>query len=480
MKIPPAVQMTAGGMLIFLVVSKKRRHVNRQTSDAVFLHHIFKIGLQSGRSAPSGPVISCPAGKNGSVILRFSTARKIRIEAPFSVLNSVGSAVSRRKSAKGDKGSRKNNYLKGLTILAIYDTIDENNGGGVSKMRRFDYSFLKEKAWDNEIVGYLSQIHELKGKQMLYLRQKPADVEKLVEIAKIQSTESSNEIEGIRTTDTRLRQLMSEKTTPRTRDEKEIAGYRDALNTVHENFEYIPLTPNYILQLHKIMFSHTDSAFGGSFKNVQNYISATTADGRIYALFTPLAPYETPEAMRELCDAYNFAVGEGKVDPLLIIPCFIHDFLCIHPFIDGNGRMSRLLTTLLLYRCGYEIGKYISLEAKIARTKESYYDALEASQTGWHEGKDDPTAFIKYLLGTVIAAYRDFEERMELVSTSPLDTVRNAVKTRIGKFTKAEIAELVTSMSATSVERHLRALCANGEIEKRGGGRSTYYIRKTI
>lgn len=417
--------------------------------------------------------------KRRRVFLRFFTAGRTRTEATFSALNSVESAVLRQKSVKYFKGNRKNNYLKGLIILAIYDTIDENNGG-VSKMRRFDYSFLKEKVWDNEIVGYLSQIHELKGKQMLYLRQKPADVEKLVEIAKIQSTESSNEIEGIRTSDTRLRQLMSEKTTPRTRDEKEIAGYRDALNTVHENFEYIPLTPNYILQLHKIMFSHTDSAFGGSFKNVQNYISATTADGRTYALFTPLAPYETPEAMRELCDAYNFAVGEGKVDPLLIIPCFIHDFLCIHPFIDGNGRMSRLLTTLLLYRCWYEIGKYISLEAKIARTKESYYDALEASQTGWHEGNDDPTAFIKYLLGTVIAAYRDFEERMELVATSPLDTVRNAVKTRIGKFTKAEIAELVTSMSATSVERHLRALCASGEIEKRGGGRSTYYIRKTI
>ncbi|MBQ9268197.1 MAG: Fic family protein [Oscillospiraceae bacterium] len=347
-------------------------------------------------------------------------------------------------------------------------------------MRRFDYSYLKDKTWDNEIVGYLSQIHEQKGKQALFLRQKPAEIAKLIEIAKIQSTESSNEIEGIRTTDTRLRQLMSEKTTPRSRDEKEIAGYRDALNTVHESFEYIPLTPNYILQLHKIMFSHTGSAFGGFFKNVQNYISATTADGRTYALFTPLAPYETPEAMRELCDACNFAIGDGSVDPLLIIPCFIHDFLCIHPFIDGNGRMSRLLTTLLLYRCGYEIGKYISLEAKIAQTKESYYDALEASQAGWHEGKDDPTAFIKYLLGTIIAAYRDFEERMELVAASPLDTVRNAVKTKIGKFTKTEIAELVTSMSATSVERHLRTLCERGEIEKRGGGRSTYYIRKTI
>ncbi len=344
-------------------------------------------------------------------------------------------------------------------------------------MRTFDYSFLTKAAWDNEIVNYLSQIHELKGRQAGYLRQEPDALEKLVEIAKVQSTESSNAIEGIRTTETRLRQLMQEKTAPKSRDEKEIAGYRDALNTVHENFEYIPLTPNYILQLHKIMFSHTDSPFGGSFKNVQNYISATTAEGKTFTLFVPLAPYETPEAMQSLCDAYNRAVGEGKTDALLLIPCFVHDFLCIHPFIDGNGRMSRLLTTLLLYRSGYEIGRYISLEAKIADTKSAYYDALEASQTGWHEGSNDPTPFIKYLLGTIVAAYRDFEDRMELVAPSPLDTVRNAVKTRIGKFSKSEIAGLCTSMSAASVERHLKALCKSGEIEKRGGGRSTYYVR---
>lgn len=347
-------------------------------------------------------------------------------------------------------------------------------------MRTFDYTYLRKKAWDNEIVNYLSQIHELKGRQTVYLRQKPDALEKLVEIAKVQSTESSNAIEGIRTTETRLRQLMQEKTAPRSRDEKEIAGYRDALNTVHENFEYIPLTPNYILQLHKIMFRHTDGAFGGSFKNVQNYISATTSDGKTFTLFTPLAPYETPDAMQSLCDAYNRAVGEGKTDALLLIPCFIHDFLCIHPFIDGNGRMSRLLTTLLLYRSDYEIGRYISLEAKIADTKSDYYDALEASQTGWHEGNDDPTPFIKYLLGTIVAAYRDFEERMELVAPSPLDTVRNAIRTRIGKFTKSEIAGLCTSMSAASVERHLKALCETGEIEKRGGGRSTYYVRKLL
>ena len=344
-------------------------------------------------------------------------------------------------------------------------------------MRRFNFNILKDKKWDNEIVNYLSLIHEAKGKQSLYLKQKPYELEKLVEIAKIQSTESSNSIEGIRTTETRLKQLMSEKTTPRNRDEKEIAGYRDALNVVHENFEYIPLTPNYILQLHKIMFSHTDSSFGGSFKNVQNYISATTADGKAYTLFTPLAPYETPPAMQELCDEFNRVIGEGKIDPLLVIPVFIHDFLCIHPFIDGNGRMSRLLTTLLLYRCGYEVGKYISLESKIAKDKGAYYDALELSQSGWHEEKDDPTAFIKYLLGTIISAYRDFEDRINILSPSSFETVKNAVESKIGKFTKSDILELCPSISASTVERHLKKLCSDGNIAKGGGGRSTFYIR---
>ncbi|MCC8170102.1 MAG: Fic family protein, partial [Oscillospiraceae bacterium] len=244
-------------------------------------------------------------------------------------------------------------------------------------MRRFNYENLKDIKWDVEIVNYLSAIHEEKGKQSIYLKQRPEELNSLMEIAKIQSTESSNSIEGIRTTKTRLRQLMDEKTTPRNRDEKEISGYRDALRLIHENFEYIPLTPNYILQLHKVMFEHTGSSHGGQFKDVQNYISAADADGKMYTLFTPLAPYETPMAMRDICDEFNRVIGAGEVDPLIVIPVFIHDFLCIHPFIDGNGRMSRLLTTLLLYRSGYEIGKYISLEAKIAKSKDEYYDALE-------------------------------------------------------------------------------------------------------
>lgn len=372
---------------------------------------------------------------------------------------------------------KRNRFSSGLIFLVKLVIIDENSYGG-DEMRHFDYASLINKTWDNEIVNYLTLIHEYKGKQSIYIQQRPQELERLVEIAKVQSTEASNSIEGIRTTETRLRQLMSERTTPRNRDEKEIAGYRDALNIVHENFDYIPLTPNYILQLHKILLSHTDSAFGGSFKNVQNYISATDEAGNRFTLFTPLAPYETPDAMREICDEYNRAIGEGKVDPLLIIPVFIHDFLCVHPFLDGNGRMSRLLTTLLLYRAGYEVGKYISLEAKIAKNKDAYYASLEDSQVGWHEQQDDPTSFVKYLLSTIIAAYRDFDDRIQIVSPTSLDTVRNAINNKLGKFTKKDILELCPALSASTVERHLKKLVADGYIAKHGAGKNTFYVKQ--
>ena len=344
-------------------------------------------------------------------------------------------------------------------------------------MRHFDYTSLVNRTWDNEVINYLSLIHEYKGKQAAYIQQKPLELARLLEIAKVQSTEASNSIEGICTTETRLRQLMSDKTTPRNCDEKEIAGYRDALNIVHENFDYIPLTPNYILQLHKILLSHTDSGFGGTFKNVQNYISATDETGKRFTLFTPMAPYETAVAMQEICDEYNRAIGEAKVDPLLIIPVFIHDFLCIHPFLDGNGRMSRLLTTLLLYRAGYEVGKYISLEAKIAKNKDAYYASLEDSQVGWHEQEDDPASFVKYLLSTIIAAYRDFDDRIQIVSPTSIDTVKNAIENKLGKFTKKDILEMCPSLSASTVERHLKKLVADGYITKYGAGKNTFYSK---
>ncbi|MBR3032246.1 MAG: Fic family protein [Clostridiales bacterium] len=346
-------------------------------------------------------------------------------------------------------------------------------------MRDFNYSQIKKTKWDSEILGYIAAIYKQAGKQEMYLKQRPEELEKLVEIAKIQSTEASNAIEGIITTNTRIRQLVEEKTTPRNRDEQEIAGYRDALSIIHENFDAIPLTRNYILQLHKILYGHMSNPAAGKTKTVQNYISATYSDGHSEILFTPLAPYETPKALDRLCEEYNRVIGNAEVDPLIAIPIFIHDFLCIHPFNDGNGRMSRLLTTLLLYRSGFFVGKYISLEAKIAKHKDLYYDALYASQDGWHEGKDDPVPFIKYLLGTIIAAYRDFEERFALVEDKKpaLETVRLATQNKIGKFTKQDIRELCPSLSISSIEGALRKLVESGEIKREGVGKSTFYYR---
>ncbi len=311
------------------------------------------------------------------------------------------------------------------------------------------------------------------------MKTRPEELEKLVEVAKIQSTEASNAIEGIVTTNTRIKQLVAEKTTPRNRDEQEIAGYRDALNIIHESFDAIPLTRNYILQLHKIMYSHMNNPMAGQTKNVQNYISATYPDGHTEILFTPLAPFETAEALDKICAEYNRVIGNFELEPLIAIPIFIHDFLCIHPFNDGNGRMSRLLTTLLLYRNGFYVGIYISLEAKIAKNKDLYYDALGASQDGWHDGADDPTPFIKYILSTILAAYRDFEDRFAIVEKKlpAIDMVRKATELKIGKFTKQDIIELCPSLSVSSIEGAIRKLVSAGEIKREGAGKNICYYR---
>ena len=346
-------------------------------------------------------------------------------------------------------------------------------------MREFNYSKIKERKWDSNLLGLVAAIYKEAGKQEMYLKQRPEELEKMVEIAKIQSTEASNAIEGIVTTNTRIRQLVEEKTTPRNRNEQEIAGYRDVLAVIHESFDSIPITRNYILQLHKIMYGHMNNPMAGKTKTVQNYISATYPDGHVETLFTPLAPYETPEALDRICEEYNRVIGNWELEPLIAIPTFIHDFLCIHPFNDGNGRMSRLLTTLLLYRSGFYVGKYISLEAEIAKHKDLYYEALGASQNGWHEGADDPVPFIKYLLGTILAAYRDFSDRFALVEEkrSALDTVRLASQNKIGRFTKQDIRELCPSLSISSIEGALRKLVASGELKRIGTGKNTGYCR---
>lgn len=355
-------------------------------------------------------------------------------------------------------------------------------------MRDFDYSALAQRLWDTETLNYTSLIHEHKGRQDLYIRQKPLELERLVEVAKVQSTESSNRIEGIVTTASRIQALVKDKTTPRNRDEYEIAGYRDVLNTIHENHDYIPIRGNYILQLHRDLMRYTGSSLGGTYKVTQNYIQEMGADGKAFIRFTPAAPLEAGPYVDAICESYNKVIAEQKVDPLLAIPVFIADFLCIHPFNDGNGRMSRLLTLLLLYQSGYQVGRYVSIEKHIEKTKQSYYDALELVSQGWHEGNGDPEPFMKYMLGVILACYREFEDRMDalskpdergrtLVKSSATDIVRAAVQSRIGKFTKAEIMGICPTLSRSSVEAGLRELVAKGEIQRFGAGRSTHYLR---
>ena len=346
-------------------------------------------------------------------------------------------------------------------------------------MRNFNYSLIRDQKWDSDVLGLIAAIYKEAGKQELYLRQRPEELEKLVEIAKIQSTEASNAIEGIVTTNTRIRQLVEEKTTPKNRDEQEIAGYRDVLNVIHDSFDAISIKRNYILQLHKMLYSHMNNPLAGQTKNVQNYISATYPDGHVEVLFTPLAPFETPEALDRICEEYNRVIGNMELEPLIAIPVFIHDFLCIHPFNDGNGRMSRLLTTLLLYRSGFYVGKYVSLEAKIAKNKDLYYEALAACQIGWHEGTEDIVPFIKYLLGTILAAYKDFEDRMALVEIKlpALEMVRRASLNKIGRFNKQDMRELCPTLSDSSIEGALRKLVASGELKKEGKGNNTCYFR---
>lgn len=346
-------------------------------------------------------------------------------------------------------------------------------------MRNFNYSKIKDRKWDSEVLGLVASIYRYQGKQELYLKQKPEELNKLIEIAKIQSTEASNEIEGIVTTSARLKKLVEEKTTPRNRNEQEIAGYRDVLNIIHDSFDAIPISKNYILQMHKIMFSHMNNPIAGQTKNVQNYISATYPDGHTEVLFTPLSPFETPEALDNICNEYNKVIGNLEVEPLIAIPIFIHDFLCIHPFNDGNGRMSRLLTTLLLYRSGFYVGKYISLEALIAKNKSAYYDVLGRAGISWHEENEDVLLFVKYLLGIILAAYKEFEDRFSIVEEKlpAVELVRKATLQKLGRFTKQDIRELCPSLSLSSVEGALRKLIAEGELKREGVGRSTKYIR---
>ena len=348
-------------------------------------------------------------------------------------------------------------------------------------MHTFDYKETPKQLLTPDIVNMLSSLHEFRGKQELYIEAESDVLTALLDIAKIQSTKASNKIEGIYTSDERLEALVMEKAEPRNRSEEEIAGYREVLATVHDSYEYIPIRPNNILQLHRDLYSFSSSDTGGRFKNTDNVIAESSKNGQQRVRFIPVPAFQTPEAMENLCNEFNNAIDRAEYDPLLLIPMFILDFLCIHPFNDGNGRMSRLLTLLLLYRSGYIVGKYISMEMLIEKTKETYYEALQNSSIEWHNDKSDYTSFVRYYLGVVLKGYNEFQDRighLKYRKLSKADRVKAVFEKKLGIVKKSDIATLCPDISETTIERTLKELLEAGFIEKVGKGRATGYAKK--
>lgn len=345
-------------------------------------------------------------------------------------------------------------------------------------MREINYKEKWKELLTPEIVPLLTRIHEFKGEQTLFIEAHADELEHLLEIARIQSTDASNRIEGIYTSDERLKLIALDKTMPRTRNEFEIAGYRDVLNTIHNNYEHIPIRPSIVLQLHRDLYKFNARDIGGKYKASDNVIREEDSSGNQKIRFLPVHAWETPEMMEKLCDEFDEILKNEAADPLLIIPMFILDFLCIHPFSDGNGRMSRLLTLLLLYRSGYIVGKYISIEKLIELSKDTYYEALQESSRLWHEGQNNYEPFVKYMLGIIVNAYREFSSRVKLLATSDLskpERVREVIKETLGTITKAEIMKQCPDISQITIQRALAELTASGEVTKIGGGRYTKY-----
>lgn len=348
-------------------------------------------------------------------------------------------------------------------------------------MHEFDFTNRPKDLLTPEVVALLTRLHECRGRQDLFIEAEPAVLTALLEVAKIRSTGASNRIEGIYTTDERLKAIVQKKVQPRNRNEEDISGYRDALATIHESYEYIVPRPNNILQLHRDLYSYSGSAVGGAYKNSDNIIAEKHADGTETVRFCPVPAFQTADAMLNLCSRYNDAIEAGTYDPLLLMPIFILDFLCVHPFNDGNGRMSRLLTLLLLYRAGFIVGKYISIEMLIERSKDSYYEALQESSQDWHENGNTYLPFLKYMLGVVVKAYNEFEDRVEYIryrKVSKPERIKAIIERTAGKITKKEISQACPDISLTTIERTLADLMAAGYIDKIGRGRSTAYVKE--
>lgn len=336
-------------------------------------------------------------------------------------------------------------------------------------MMSFGNDKLMNMAWPNETLQLIGRIQEFKGKQELFKQQLPEILDALRDAAIIQSTESSNRLEGIVVEAKRLTSIVQKKIQPQTRSESEVAGYRDVLATIHSSAEYMQLKPGVILQLHRDLMKYAGS--GGRFKVNDNEITETLPDGTKRVRFTPVPAWRTPEAMDELFNAYLRERERGAINELILIATFILDFLCIHPFSDGNGRMARLLTLLMLYQCGYEVGRYISLEKVVEETKEQYYETLEQSSLSWHEGEHNLLPWINYFLVMILKAYERFSERVGKVTDSrqrrgwKAQKVQEVIGHFIADFTVQDIQERCPGISRPTIQRILSTLSHDGAIE---------------
>ena len=340
--------------------------------------------------------------------------------------------------------------------------------------KSFENSVRACQALNQGLLQSVRLVGEYRGKEALFKQQSPQVLQALRDSALIQSTESSNRIEGVVAPPQRIRDLVANRTQPANRSEQEIAGYRDVLNTVHTNFADMQLTSHLVLQFHRDLFQFVPGG-GGTWKNTDNDITETRPDGTTFVRFKPLAAHLTPDAMQRMHDGYRQTLDAGVVEPLLSVATYVLDFLCIHPFADGNGRMARLLSLLLLYQAGYEVGRYISLEGMIERTKEGYYDSLYASSQGWHEGAHSLLPWWEYFVGVMLVkAYREFEDRISVTNArrgAKRDLAREAVRGLPNRFRYADLERALPTVSRPTIARALRELRAEGAIRCLKSGR---------
>jgi Fic family protein len=345
-------------------------------------------------------------------------------------------------------------------------------------MRSFEHGYVLETPISHSLAMTLRAIGEFRGRQVLYSEQSPEVLETLRRVAMIQSVESSNRIEGITVLPERLSELVIEKTTPRDRPEQEVAGYREVLDDIHLHCASLRLSTKLILQWHRTMYRYTGEK-RGEWKTRDNAIVEVRPDGRRVVRFRPASALVTPEFMQRLVDLFAQSLAEGKTDPLLLIASSVLDFECIHPFMDGNGRIGRLLTLLLLYQAGYEVGRYISLERIVEESKETYYEALRRSSEGWHRARHDLRPWWEYFLGMLTAAYNEFEARVGTIASArgaKREMVRRAIDRLPDPFTIADLRRACPGVSPRTLKRALTESAKSGKVKRVGAGPGTRWV----